>query len=482
MKKLNEVYTREKKYPNKILQFGEGNFLRGFVDWQIDILNKKCNFDAGVVVVRPIDSEMPPSLNTQDGLYTSIIRGLDEKGDLSKEYTVIDCINEEIAIYKDFEKYMDLSKGEELRYIFSNTTEAGIVYDENDKFEDKPQKAFPAKLTRFLYERYTHFKGDKNKGLVIIPCELIDYNGDKLKEIVLKYVELWNLDNEFKTWLEESNTWCSTLVDRIVTGFPWTEREELEKELGYKDDFMVTAECFYLFVIQGPKWLENELKIKESGLNIKVVEDIKPYKMRKVAILNGGHTAIVPVSYLYGNDTVLETMETPILETYLKDLIDLEVIPTLDLPKDELDEFAASVLNRFRNPYIKHQLLSISLNSMFKFKTRILPQFLRYIELKNELPKRMVFSLAALICFYKGVRDGVEIPLNDDKIFIDLFKNLWIDFDGTQVKAKEIGDTILSLKEHWEENLLEIEGLSELLADYIYMIEKKGMKISLEEV
>lgn len=482
MKKLHEMHNRKNQYPNRIVQFGEGNFLRGFVDWQIDILNEKYGFDSGIVLVRPINSDMPPSLNTQNGLYTSIIRGLNENGDLIKEYRVIESVNEEIAIYKDFDRYLKLAIEPSIRFIFSNTTEAGIVFDEKDKFEDRPQSTFPGKLTRFLFERYQAFRGAKEKGLVIIPCELIDYNGEKLKEIVFKYVDLWNLEESFKIWLEESNTWCSTLVDRIVTGFPWDEREELEKELGYSDNFMVTAEYFYLFVIQGPKWLEDEFKLKESKLNIKIVEDIKPYKMRKVAILNGGHTAIVPVSYLYGNNIVLETMDTTILEKYLKDLIDEEIIPTLDMEKSELEDFADSVLNRFRNPYIKHQLTSISLNSMFKYKTRILPQFLKYIEINNRLPKKMVFSLASLIVFYRGKRGEENIPLNDDQKFIDLYNNLWEQYDGTLESATNIGREILSLNEHWEENLMEIDGLEELLGNYIYSIDKRGIENSLEEV
>jgi tagaturonate reductase len=483
MKTLNkETHTRKKVYPTKAVQFGEGNFLRCFVDWIIDRLNRGTDFNTGVTLLRPINTEMPPSLNTQDGLYTAIIRGINEKGELVKDYTVIESVNNEIAIYKEFDAYLELAKNPELRYIFSNTTEAGIAYNDKDRFEDRPQSSFPGKLTRFLFERYSEFAGDKNKGLIIIPCELIDYNGEKLKEIVLKYADLWNLEEGFKVWLEDANTWCSTLVDRIVTGFPWDEREALEKELGYKDNFMVTGEYFYLFVIQGPKWLEEEFKLNELPLNVKIVDDIKPYKMRKVAILNGAHTAMVPVSYLYGNNTVLETMETPVMEKFIKELIFDEIIPTLDMDKEELVDFANSVINRFKNPYIKHQLMSISLNSMFKFKTRLLPELLIYVEREKKLPKKIVFALAALICFYRGIRGEEAIALNDDKEFLDIYADIWTGYNGSLEEATEIGKSILGLENHWEANLLNIDGLVTLLGTYIHKITTMGMKDALEEV
>lgn len=483
MKTLNkETHTRTNTYPTKVVQFGEGNFLRCFVDWIIDRLNKSTDFNAGITLLRPINTEMPPSLNTQDGLYTAIIRGINEKNELVKDYTVIESVNNEIAVYKEFDAYMELARNPEIRYIFSNTTEAGIAYNENDKFEDRPQSSFPGKLTRFLFERYSTFAGDKAKGLIIIPCELIDYNGEKLKEIVLQYAELWNLEAGFKTWLEEANTWCSTLVDRIVTGFPWDERDALEQELGYKDNFMVTGEYFYLFVIQGPKWLEEEFKLNELPLNVKIVDDIKPYKMRKVAILNGAHTAMVPVSYLYGNNTVLETMTNPEMEKFVKELIFDEIIPTLDMDQAELADFANSVINRFKNPYIKHQLMSISLNSMFKFKTRLLPELLTYVEREGKLPKKIVYSLAALICFYRGIRGEEAIALNDDKAFLDMYADLWTGYNGTAEEAAKIAESVLSLEAHWESDLSKIEGLTALLGDYIQKISTVGIKESLKEV
>ena len=340
MQTLNRENFNKNRYPTKIMQFGEGNFLRAFVDWQIDILNETTELNAGIAIIRPIDYDALPLLNVQDGLYTSIIRGLNEQGDVVADHRIISSVNEEIPVYKEFAKYMALAESPDLKIIFSNTTEAGIEYIDTDKLTDAPAKAFPAKLTQWLYHRFEFFSGSKDSGVVIIPCELIDYNGDKLKEIVLQYCQLWQLSDEFINWLITANDFCSTLVDRIVTGFPRDEHAKLQEELGYKDNFMVTAEYFHLFVIQGPEHLADLLCLEGSELNIKVVDDISPYKQRKVAILNGAHTAMVPLAYMSDIDSVGEALADPLFEKYLTALIFDEIIPTLNLPKDELEAFA----------------------------------------------------------------------------------------------------------------------------------------------
>ncbi|MGL5579046.1 MAG: tagaturonate reductase [Fusobacteriaceae bacterium] len=469
-----------KKYSERVVQFGEGNFLRCFIDWQLDILNEKKGLDAGITVVRPIDTKFPPSLSTQDGLYTTIIRGIDEEGKLIDNKRIISSVNRELNVYTEYSKVIETFLNPDLEFVFSNTTEAGIVFNSEDKYQMEPQVSFPGKLTKFLHMRYKYFKGDATKGLIIIPCELIDYNGEELKKIVFQYCELWNLEIEFINWLENRNTWCSSLVDRIVTGYPRDEKETLEKELGYQDKFMVAGEYFHLFVIQGPKWLEDKLSIKDSGLNIKVVEDIKSYKERKVGILNGAHTALVPVSYLCGIDRVRESLDDDYIRKFLENLIGEEIIPSLDMDKKELEEFADSVIKRFSNPFVKHELLSISLNSMFKFKTRILPQMITYIEEKKKLPKHMVFSLAALVVFYRGKRENQMIPLNDEQRFLDIYKNLWDSYDGTLEVAKKIACAIASL-DHWGYKLNEVPGFVEKLATDIYRIEKKGVRTILEK-
>lgn len=477
------VLSREKlglpKHPEKIIQFGEGNFLRCFFDWQLDIINEKTNLDAGVAVVRPINYDTVPLLDTQEGLYTAIIRGIDENGVAVKNPRIISCINREIPIYKEFDKYLALAHNPHIRFIVSNTTEAGIVFKDSDKYNDRPQNTFPAKLTRLLHERFTVFKGASNKGFIFLPCELIDYNGIELKNVVLKYVSLWNLGADFAKWIENGNIWCSTLVDRIVTGYPKSEKKELEKELGYKDNFMTTGEYFYLFVIQGPKdVLEKELNLKKVDLNIKIVDDLKPYKMRKVGILNGSHTAMVPVAYLYGVDTVRDAMENDDIRNFIEKAIDEEIIPAIDMDKDELINFKNDVIKRFQNPYVKHMLMDISLNSMSKYKTRILPQVLATEKITDKIPQRLCFALAALIRFYKGTRENGEIiNTKDDSKLLDLYKELWKTND-----YKNIVTTILGLKDHWDIDLNTIPNMTDTVSKYLELIDTIGMKKALNEV
>jgi len=481
LENIKNLYSR-KIYTNRIIQFGEGNFLRCFVDWQIDLINEHTNFDAGIVMVRAIDTEFPPLLDTQDGLYTTLIRGLNEKEEVVKDYRIIKSVNREIPIYKEYDQFLKLAEEESFKYIFSNTTEAGIVFDSNDKFEDTPPKSFPAKLTRLLFERYKKFDKAKDKGFVIIPCELIDYNGEKLKEVILQYIQLWNLEDDFKVWLEESNTFCSTLVDRIVTGYPKEEMESIENEIGYKDNFITTSEYFYLFVIQGPKWLEDEFKLKEVNLNIKIVDDIKPYKTRKVGILNGAHTAMVPVAYLYGHDFVKESVEDEIVGQFIKNTLSQEIIPAINMDKNELEEYSKAVISRFRNPYIKHKLMAISLNSMAKFNSRVMPQLLEYKNKFNKLPDRLVFSLASTILFYRGKRGQEIIELNDDKNILDFYKELWNSYDKEQISLSDIAEKVLAHKQFWNRDLNEIEGFKDILAYYLKLIEEKGIKEVLTQI
>ncbi|MEG2255829.1 MAG: tagaturonate reductase [Cetobacterium sp.] len=477
------MLTREElnlpKYGEKVIQFGEGNFLRCFFDWQLDIINKNTDLNAGVAVVRPIDFDAVPLLDTQDGLYTAIIRGINESGEVVKDYTIISSINREIPIYKNFQEYLQLAHNPEMRFIVSNTTEAGIAFSAEDKYEDAPQSTFPGKLTRLMHERFVTFNGDMTKGFILMPCELIDYNGEELRKMVLKYADLWNLGEDFKNWLINGNIWCSTLVDRIVTGYPRGEKEELTKELGYEDNFITTGEYFYLFVIQGPKdILTRELKLEGLNLNILIVEDLKPYKMRKVGILNGAHTAMVPVSYLYGIDTVREAMENDDIRNFIELAIDEEIIPALDMDEKELKEFKDAVVNRFKNPYVKHMLMDISLNSMAKYKSRILPQVLETYKRTGKLPKRLLLSLAALIRFYKGVREnGDAIQLRDDRHHLDMYADLW-----QESNYENIVKSVLGLENHWDMDLNSVEGMTELVAKYLENIDKNGVKKALEEV
>lgn len=479
MQRLNRRDFPGRQHPDKIIQFGEGNFLRAFVDWQIDLLNEHTDLDAGIVVVRPIDTDFPPSLSTQDGLYTTIISGLNEQGETVRDTRIIRSVNREINIYHQFDEYLALARDPNIRFVFSNTTEAGISYVESDRLEDAPPASFPAKLTRLLFERFTHFSGAADKGWVLLPCELIDYNGEALQELVLRYAQQWSLPAAFTQWLENSNTFCSTLVDRIVTGYPRSEVDSLQEELGYQDSFFDSAEHFYLFVIQGPKSLAQELRLDKLPLNIRLVDDIKPYKERKVAILNGAHTALVPVAFLAGLNTVGESMNDAQISRFVELAIAEEISPVLDLPQDELTSFAQAVLSRFRNPFIQHQLLSIALNGMTKYRTRILPQLLASQEKNQLLPPRLTFALAALLAFYRGEHNGEVYPLQDDAHWLSRFSGLWSDVRNGSLPLIGLVETVLADEEHWGRDLNTVPGLTAKVTEQLQAIDDRGMRDAL---
>ena len=375
--------------PEKVIQFGEGGFLRGFADWMIQSLNEKTDFNGSVVVVQPIKNGMCDILSAQNCVYTHLIRGVE-----GVEQTVIDVISRCVKPYDNYDEYLDLAKNPDFRFIVSNTTEAGICYDEEDLLASAPAKTFPAKLTQLLYKR---FKLGLN-GFIILPCELIDRNGDNLKKAVLKYAERWGLESTFTDWVTTDNYFCNTLVDRINTGFPKDE----QIDLGYEDKLLNTSEFFHLWVIEADCDIEAELPFSKAGLNVIVTKDkLEMYRTRKVRILNGAHTSLVAYALLEGFDTVKSCMDNQKMRAHAEKCIFEEIIPTLDLPKNELEAYAGSVLERFSNPYIKHYWSSIVLNSVSKFKVRVLPSILEYIKRFDKMPNTLIFSFAKLIELYK---------------------------------------------------------------------------------
>ncbi len=361
--------------PERVLQFGEGNFMRAFVDYFIDVLNEKTGFDSKVVLVQPIPRtagfDPATALNEQEGLYTLYLRGMKE-GKRTEEKRIISCVSRCLNIYDDYERVLACAENPDLRYITCNTTEAGIVYDPACLRTDTPPKSFPAKLTQFLYRHFQAF-GKEVNGFVILACELIDDNGLLLRQYVLEHAKQWGLETEFIRWIEEKNTFCSTLVDRIVTGYPAKEIAALEQINGYRDQVLNTGEGFGLWVIEGPCWLGAELPFSAAGLPVLITDDHKPYKERKVRILNGAHTSIVMGAYLAGQDYVGGCMQDETILRFMNKALYEEIIPTLSLPKEDCVLFAEAVAERFANPFIEHALLAISLNSTAKWRARVLP-------------------------------------------------------------------------------------------------------------
>ena len=395
--KINEFKSTVVR-KEKVIQFGEGGFLRGFVDWILQSVNEKSDFDGNVVVVQPIEKGMCDMLSAQDCLYTHVIRGVE-----GVESKIVDVISRCVKPYEDFDAYLKLAENPDFRFIVSNTTESGIAFNENDKATDAPPASFPAKLTLLLKRRFDLGLG----GFIFLPCELIDKNGATLKKIILQYADLWSLGDAFKAWIEKENVFCNTLVDRINTGYPKDE----DMNLGYEDNMVNTSEYFHLWVIEGPQSILKEIPFDKVNLNIIVTDCLDMYRTRKVRILNGAHTSLVPFALLEGFDTVKSCIDNEKTLTHIKKCVYDEIIPTLDLPKEELISYADSVIERFANPYIKHYLSSIALNSVSKFKVRVLPSILEYIKRYGKMPETLLFSFAKLIEFYKTdmVNDAPDV-------------------------------------------------------------------------
>jgi len=471
---LNRSTHQAPVYKERVLQFGEGNFLRAFVDWMINKMNKEAGFDGGVVAVQPIDKGLIKMLNDQDGLYTIYLNGI-KNGEAVSENEVIDCIQRGIDPYLDFDALKAVAASDDLRFVISNTTEAGIAYHKGDKLDDAPPSSFPAKMAALLHHRFEAFAGAADKGLIIIPCELIDRNGDNLCKIILQYADDWGLSDAFKAWVKDANVFCNTLVDRIVPGYPRDKIDSLLQELGYQDNLVVEGEQFHLWVIEGPASVKDEIPSEQCGLDVVFTDNMEPYRTRKVRILNGAHTTMVPVSYLYGIEHVRESVEDDVVGAYIKGAIFDEIVPTLDLPDDELKQFSNDVLDRFRNPFLKHALMSISLNSVSKFKTRVLPSVTEYIARKGALPSKLCYSLASLIAFYKGEVNGKEIALNDDQAVLDFAASTWKQYDGSADSAKAVVNAFLSNADFWGQDLTALDGLAELVGNNVVAILDKGI-------
>lgn len=421
---------QKQKRPIRVVQFGEGNFLRAFVDYMIDIANEKGAFDGNVAIVKPISFGSLENFHKQNNNYTVVLRGK-ENGETVEETRVVTCVEQVVDCTADYDAFIALAEIDSLRFVVSNTTEAGIMLDENDHFDGLPE-TYPGKLTKFLYHRYETFSGNPDKGLIMLPVELIEHNGKKLRECVLALTRIWKLPEAFVKWVEEACVFCTTLVDRIVTGYPRDKVAQICEKLGYTDLLLDVCEPFALWVIESEKDISEELPLHKLGLPVVFTDNLKPYRDRKVRVLNGAHTSSVLAAYLCGQSIVRDCMHDPVVGQFIRRVVLEEIVPQVQLPRQEVLDFAASVFERFENPFIDHALLSISLNSVSKWKARVLPTFQDYYKNNQSLPPLITFSFAALLAFYRssdlrsdGLHakrlDGTEYVIHDDAGVLALF-------------------------------------------------------------
>ncbi len=447
--------------PIKVVQFGKGNFLRGFSCWLFDVLNEQTDFNGDIVIVSSHSKTLDPHLSKQEGLYHVLLKGI-EKDRLVEETRLITCVRKEINPHVNFNEYIALSYLPALQYVVSNTTEAGIYFEERDLNVNHPSISFPAKLTTFLYHRFVHFGGAMSKGITLLPTELIPENANLLKSIVLRYIDFWKMPDSFKTWVLQANTFCNTLVDRIVSGFPTDKANDIHEQLGYQDRLVVQAEPFYSWHIEGTKSKGKLLPLTKGNLELSVVSNMEPYRMRKVRMLNGAHMVMVPLGLLKGLGSVQETIENPQLGPLLEKIIYREIIPTLSLPSEELNDFAGSVIERFKNPYLNHKLHSISLNGISKFRVRLLPTILQYRKLKNKWPQGLMNAFAHLLVLYKGSYGNLQFHLRDAPEVLTCFAHAW-----QQTDLRTTLQLLLEKEQFWGQDLTKIKGFSTELERYV---------------
>jgi len=466
--------------PVKVLQFGGGGFLRGFVDWMIDQMNRKGLFGGRVCVVQSTSGKTLDLLESQDHLYTLILRGV-ERGGVTVQSSTVCSIARGLCAQTDFERVLAEGENPHLRIVVSNTTEAGLVFDGSDKPGDRPPRSFPAKLLGVLRRRYEFFAGDPNKGLLVFPCELVEKNGELLRRILLDLSKQWYPgDDDFLRWVGGANCYFNTLVDRIVSGYPADEAKGIFGELGYEDPLLDIGEIFHFMAIEGPRHHEEEFPLLRAGFNVVWQDDIAPYAKRKVRILNGAHTMMAMPAHLHGLATIKACMDDPLMMAYLHKGVFEEIVPTLDLPEDELMDYARTTLERFMNPYLKHSVLSISLNSVSKWRVRILPTVIDYLNRKGRLPECLTCSLCALVLFYRGRQlsargmeairssDGAAYQVQDSPDVLQWFFDLW---EGSRnksvVDAHCIMKAVLSHREFWGRDLTELQGFHELTSNIL---------------
>lgn len=477
MKKINEIYQRISR-PIRVLQIGEGNFLRAFVDYGIDVANEELGFNGNVAIVAP-RSKRPARFAAQDNLFTVCLRG-QKDGRPYEENRVITCVEKVLSANEDYDAFMSLAKLDTLEFVVSNTTEAGIVFSDKDRLGDCPPQTYPAKLTKFLYERYTYYHGAVDKALTMLPVELIEHNGAALLECVLRYARLWQLEDGFAVWLQQDCIFASTLVDRIVTGYPKAEAADICAALGYEDALLDQAEPFGLWVI-GDERVKDRLKVASDKWHVEFTDKIDIYKERKVRILNGAHTSMVLGAYLAGKDYVGQCMADPDVRKQLDQSVFEEIVPTVHMPQPKAEAFARAVFERFENPFVKHALLSISLNSIAKWKARVLPTLKDHVAMHHgQLPKWLTYSFAALLAFYRtktegedcliGIRGTNEYEIHDDQEKLAFIR------EKSLLPRAEYAKAIMQRTDWWGEDLTTIPGFLPAVVKQLESIAKIGAR------
>jgi tagaturonate reductase len=456
--------------PERVIQFGGGAFLRGFADWMVHRLNQAGKFGGSIVIVQSTAQGKSSDINEQQGVYTVITRGI-EKGKTVDSAEVVLSVSRSIDSRANWADVLGCARKREIRYVFSNTTEAGIVASKTDQMADNPPESFPSKLTAYLYERFKALGGGDDSGMVILPCELIDDNGDALKRTVLETAQRWQLPGEFISWAGRANRFCNTLVDRIVSGFP-ADAEAVQQKLGYRDALLDVAEPFHFWAIAAPPEVAKELPFDQVGLNVVWAEDISGYRKRKVRILNGAHTAMAMVGLLCGKETVRDAIEDPAAGKFIRRAVDEEILPVLDLPAEDARKFADAVMERFANPFLQHRLMSIALNSTSKFKARLLPTIRDYAARKGNAPPCLAFALAALIAFYQ------RKDIRDDAAALEMFERVW----GAKMASAPLVEEVLGQSAIWGSNLNEISGLPAAVARNVEAILSEGCAAAIENV
>lgn len=477
-------------WPERVFQFGEGNFLRAFADWMFDVLNERGVFHGRVVVVTPTRRGRPKALNAQDGLFTVLLRGIDG-GRVTERRRLVTCVSRALNPHDSWTEVVRAFCQPSIRFVVSNTTEAGIAFVKEPHRPGHCPETFPAKVTALLHARFQAHGGDPASGLIFLPCELIDRNGATLREMVLRHLEQWGLGNDFAEWVTGCNHFLNTLVDRIVSGYPRDEAPQLASELGYDDALMVDAECFYFWVIEGPALLAAELPLARAGLNVIWTHDLAPYRTRKVRLLNGAHTAAALAAFLGGLNTVREMMDDPVFGAFVRRVVFDEILPTVTSGDAARTDYARAVLERLHNPFVRHELLSIALNSVSKWAVRVLPSLLDLVEAHRTASPLLSFSLAALICFYRGRRKAAPeltghrgdepYSIRDDAAVLEFFERAWADFDR-QESAAQLVRLVLGRAPFWGRDLNAVAGLPELVSAGISAILGAGARAAVAKL